>query len=268
MVLGIIGCGKMGSALVQGALRSKSISKKRVFGFDKIPAALEYFKQETGCSICQNLKELAGKCDTFLLATKPQDAAAVLTALAKSLAGKPALVISIVAGLTNATMQSLLPTTIRVVRTMPNTPCLVGKGASAFSPGSLALPADEELASRLLSSVGTSLKLPETLLDAVTGLSGSGPAYGFVILEALADGGVKNGLPRADALQLACQTLIGAAHMVLETGMHPGALKDMVASPGGTTIAGLAALEKNGLRHALIEAVTAASTRAIELSKL
>jgi pyrroline-5-carboxylate reductase len=112
------------------------------------------------------------------------------------------------------------------------------------------------------------LKLPETLLDAVTGLSGSGPAYGFVILEALADGGVKNGLPRADALQLACQTLIGAAHMVLETGMHPGALKDMVASPGGTTIAGLAALEKNGLRHALIEAVTAASTRAIELSKL
>lgn len=268
MVLGIIGCGKMGSALVLGALRSKSISKKRVFGFDKIPAAMAHFQQATGCSVCQNLKELAEKCDTFLLATKPQDAAAVLGTLAKSLADKPALLISIVAGLTNDTMQSLLPSTIRVVRTMPNTPALVGKGASAFSPGSRALAADEELTSRLLSSVGLSLKLPERLLDAVTGLSGSGPAYGFVIIEALADGGVKNGLPRAEALQLACQTLIGSAHMVLDTGMHPGSLKDMVASPGGTTIAGLAALEKNGLRHALIEAVTAASIRADELSKL
>ena len=268
MVLGIIGCGKMGSALVQGALRSKSINKKRVFGFDKIPAAMAHFQKDTGCVVCQNLKELAGKCDTFLLATKPHDAAAVLSTLAKSLADKPALLISIVAGLTNDTMQSLLPATIRVVRTMPNTPALIGKGASAFSPGSRALAADEELTSRLLSSVGMSLKLPERLLDAVTGLSGSGPAYGFVIIEALADGGVRNGLPRAEALQLACQTLIGAAHMVLETGMHPGTLKDMVASPGGTTIAGLAALEKNGLRHALIEAVTAASARADELSKL
>lgn len=268
MVLGVIGCGKMGSALVHGALRSKVISADGVFGYDKIPAASAQFVQDTGATLCQSLGELAQACDTFLLATKPQDVAAVLAQLGEKLQGKSALVISIAAGIPLHKLESYLPENVRVIRTMPNTPALVGEGASAFSPGSRATEADSETTQALLAAVGLAISVPEKLLDAVTGLSGSGPAYGFIIIEALSDAGVRHGLPRAQALQLAAQTLIGAATMVLETGMHPGELKDMVTSPGGTTIAGIAALEKNGLRHALIEAVNAACTRSIELSSL
>ncbi len=258
----------MGSALVQGALRAKVISPTEVFGYDKIAAASAHFTQETGAGLCSTLAELAAACDTFLLATKPQDVAGVLAQLGEHLQGKSALVISIAAGIQLAKLESYLPENVRVVRTMPNTPALVGQGASAFSPGSRATAEDADHTSALLSAVGLALALPEKLLDAVTGLSGSGPAYGFIIIEALADAGVRNGLPRQESLQLAAQTLIGAATMVLETGIHPGALKDMVTSPGGTTIAGIAALEKNGLRHALIEAVNAACSRSIELSQI
>jgi pyrroline-5-carboxylate reductase len=144
----------------------------------------------------------------------------------------------------------------------------VGKGASAFAVGERATADDANAAEKLLSSVGLALQVPEKLLDAVTGLSGSGPAYGFLIIEALADAGVRHGLPRQDAIRLAAQTMLGAATMVLETSLHPAQLKDMVTSPGGTTIEGLAALEKNGVRHALIEAVSAATHRSIELSKI
>ena len=148
---------------------------------------------------------------------------------------------------------------------MPNTPALVGQGAAAFSRSRNARDDDASFAARLLGSVGIAIEVPEHLLDAVTGLSGSGPAYVYLAIEALADGGVRCGIPRADSLRLAAQTVLGAATMVLETGQHPGALKDMVASPAGTTIAGIAALEKAGFRSALIEAVSAASARATEL---
>lgn len=268
MILGVIGCGKMGSALVLGALRANVIHSDAVFGYDKIAAASSKFSKETGAASCDSLTDLAQRCDTFLLSTKPQDVAAVLTELGQSLAGRSALVISIAAGISVANLESCLPENCRVIRTMPNTPALVGKGASAFSPGGRATAADCHTTAALLAAVGLALPLPEHLLDAVTGLSGSGPAYGFIMIEALADAGVSVGLPRQESLQLAAQTLLGAAAMVLETGLHPAALKDMVTSPGGTTIAAVAALEKYGIRHALIEAVTAATSRAKELSSL
>jgi pyrroline-5-carboxylate reductase len=268
MNFGVIGCGKMGSALVAGALRSGALQSGQVWGFDAIPAATEEFCQQTHGQAATTLADLATHCDTFLLATKPHQVRDVLQQLGHALQHKPALVISVAAGIPLAVLENCLPPTVRVIRTMPNTPALVGQGATAYSPGQRALPADATAAAALFSAVGLAIEVPERLLDAVTGLSGSGPAYGFIIIEALADAGVRQGLPRADALKLAAQTLLGAATMVLETGQHPGALKDMVTSPGGTTIAGIAALEEHGLRHALHAAVAAASQRSRELSSL
>jgi len=154
-----------------------------------------------------------------------------------------------------------------VIRVMPNTPALVGAAASGFARSSTATNADAQLVQDMLNTVGLSIEVPEHLLDAVTGLSGSGPAYVFQIIEALSDGGVRVGLPRQAATQLAAQTLLGAAKMVLETGEHPGSLKDAVTSPGGTTIAGLHALERGGLRATLMDAVEAATERSIELGR-
>ena len=268
MNFGVIGCGKMGSALVGGALRSGALVAGKVWGYDAIDAASADFSSQTGATAVSSLEALASHCDTFLLATKPHQVRSVLRELGDALAGKAALVISVAAGIPISVLESCLPENVRVIRTMPNTPALVGKGATAYSLGARADTADATHADALLSSVGLAVAVPESLLDAVTGLSGSGPAYGFVMIEALADAGVRQGLPRQQAIELAAQTLLGAAAMVLETGMHPSALKDMVTSPGGTTIAGIAALEENGLRYALHAAVAAATQRSRELSSL
>lgn len=268
MNFGVIGCGKMGSALVAGAVRSGALSSSHVWGLDAVAAAAEEFCQQTGARTAESLAELAVHCDTFLLATKPHQVRDVLMQLGKALGDKPALVISVAAGIPLAVLEGCLPDSVRVIRTMPNTPALVGKGASAYALGSRATRDDAQTAESLFSSVGLAIATPESLLDAVTGLSGSGPAYGFVMIEALADAGVRQGLPRNDAIKLAAQTLLGAAAMVLETGQHPSVLKDMVTSPGGTTIAGIAALEKNAIRHALHEAVAVATLRSKELSQL
>ncbi len=169
------------------------------------------------------------------------------------------LVLSIAAGVTLGQLAEALGSHCRLIRVMPNTPCLVSACAAGFSASATATADDVQLVERLLSSVGKAYELPERLLDAVTGLSGSGPAYVFVMIEALSDGGVRMGLPRDVATQLAAQTVFGAAKMLLETGLHPGQLKDQVASPGGTTIAGLQALERAGFRAALMDAVEAAT---------
>jgi pyrroline-5-carboxylate reductase len=177
------------------------------------------------------------------------------------------LLISIAAGVTLAKLESALPPGARVIRVMPNTPALVGRAASAFALGKCATPADGELARRLLSAVGIAFQVKEPLLDAVTGLSGSGPAYVFQFIEALSDGGVAAGLPRDLATKLAAQTVLGAAKMVLETGQHPGALKDQVTSPGGTTIEGLHELEKGRMRAIVMSAVRAATEKSKKLGQ-
>lgn len=249
----------MGSALVEGAIRSGSVSASQVSGCDSYQPAAEAFATATGATLAPDIASL--DADTFLLCTKPQHAAAALAALPAG----DALVISVAAGLTTAWLEARVPAGIRVVRCMPNTPALVGKGAAAFCRGKAATDADAAAARLLLGSVGIAVELPESLMDAVTGLSGSGPAFVYIMIEAMADGGVRAGLPRAESLKLAAQTVLGAAAMVLDTGLHPGALKDMVASPGGTTIAGIAELEKHGMRSAFIEAVHAAARRSAEL---
>lgn len=261
MKVGVIGCGKMGSALVSGAIRSGALRASDVIGYDPYPAAAEAFATATGAITTATIDAL-GDCDAFLLCTKPQQAAAALKSLHAS---HQTLIVSVAAGLTADWLHQHGPQDSRIIRCMPNTPALIGQGAAAFCRGPAATDDDAAFALSLLSSVGLAIELPESLLDAVTGLSGSGPAFVYVAIEALADGGVRCGIPRIDALKLAAQTVLGAAQMVLETGQHPGVLKDMVTSPGGTTIAGLAELEKNGFRSALIDAVSAATRRSAEL---
>ncbi len=212
--------------------------------------------------MCAGNRELVAGVEMVLVCVKPGDVLGAMAGL--DLSGR--LVVSVVAGLTLAELQRLAGPGARVVRVMPNTPALVGKGAAAYAAGENLVPADFENVEKLFRSVGEVVRVKEGLMDVVTGLSGSGPAYGYMVIEALADGGVLMGLPREMALRLAAQTVAGAAEMVLRTGEHPGVLRDRVASPGGTTIAGMEALEKGALRSALIAAVRAASERSKELA--
>jgi pyrroline-5-carboxylate reductase len=204
--------------------------------------------------------------DLIVLAVKPQNMAALLDEVAPAVQPRH-LIVSIAAGVTLGQLALTLGHDRRLIRVMPNTPCLIGASASGYAPGEMATPEDVALVERLLNVVGIAFRLPERLIDAVTGLSGSGPAFVYTVIEALSDGGVRVGLPRDVATALAAQTVLGSARMVLETGLHPGVLKDQVTSPGGTTIAGIHALERGGLRAALIDAVEAATKRSVELGK-
>ena len=223
------------------------------------------FTAQTGARTTTEIGEVLAASDVLLLCTKPQDIFSALANLQGDAADK--LIISVAAGVTILDLEKHTPEAVRVIRTMPNTPSLVGKGAAAYCLGGRCVDGDEETVRSLLGAVGMAINLPEKLMDAVTGLSGSGPAYIYLIIEAMTDGGVRAGLPRAEALQLAAQTVSGAAEMVLQTGNHPAVLKDMVTSPGGTTITGVAVLERNNVRSALIEAVAAAAARSSELGK-
>jgi len=208
---------------------------------------------------------MVAKADLVLLAVKPQMMGQVLQGLAQAV--EKQLVISIAAGIPTYYIETRFPRPVRVVRVMPNTPALVLEGASALCAGAHATADDLALARTIFEAVGRAVVLDETAMDAVTGLSGSGPAYIFVVIEALADAGVRVGLSRDVAQLLAAQTVLGSARMVLETGKHPAVLKDMVASPGGTTIAGLHALEAGALRATLLDAVEAAAERSRELGR-
>jgi pyrroline-5-carboxylate reductase len=263
----MIGAGQMATALGQGFVRSRLVDGKNLLAADPAADARERFAQATGGRTTTDNAAVAAEADVLFLAVKPQQIAQVAAELRGKLDAKK-LVVSIVAGIRLATLADRLGPGPRLVRVMPNTPCLIGQGACAYSLGENATPADGELVDRLLTSVGIACRVDEKLLDAVTGLSGSGPAFVYVIIEALSDGGVRMGLPRAVATQLAAQTVRGAAEMVAVTGEHPGVLKDRVASPGGTTIAGLQALEEGGLRAALMAAVETATRRAVELGNL
>jgi pyrroline-5-carboxylate reductase len=263
--VGFLGAGKMATALSAGFCRAGLTVRESIVASDVIPAARQHFTEATGARTVDTNAEVVQNSDVLFVAVKPHHVRPLLTEIQPHLAERH-LLISIAAGVTLETILGVAGRDRRVVRVMPNTPCLVGASASAYCLGGSASGDDAKLIDRMLSSVGVAVALPEALLDAVTGLSGSGPAYAFVMIEALSDGGVRMGLPRDVATKLAAQTLLGAARMVLETGQHPGSLKDAVASPGGTTIAGLHALEAGGLRGCLMNAVQAATLRSRELS--
>jgi len=264
--VGFLGAGKMATALAEGFIRSGLVKPTRIIASDVVEAARKGFAQATDAKASASNLDVVTAASVLILAVKPDQVMGVLDEI-KGKFTESHLLISIAAGVTLAKLESALGGSARVVRVMPNTPALVGASATAFATGRNATPADADLASRLFSSVGLAFRVKEPLLDAVTGLSGSGPAYGYAIIEALSDGGVAAGLPRDVATKLAAQTLFGAAKMVLETGQHPGALKDMVTSPGGTTIEGLHELEKGGLRAALINAVRAAAEKSRRLGQ-
>ncbi len=266
MKIGIIGCGKMAHALAVGAYQSGALNHATIMVYDPVPQAMETLASEINAISGKDLTDLITECDTLLLCVKPDTVGQILTTVAESQrTPDELLIISIAAGIQLDFMERTAGHSARFVRVMPNTPALVGEGAAAYSLGNHTSLADGEIVEGLLSAVGSVLHVKEQLMNAVTGLSGSGPAYIYMIIEALADGGVLEGLPRKQALELAVQTVIGAATMVRETGLHPAELRDRVTSPGGTTIAGITALEEGGLRSTLIKAVHQATQRGNEL---
>jgi len=266
LTLGFLGAGKMATALAKGFVEAGIVLPRHITASDPVKAAREAFAREAGAKVVENNQAVAEAADILVLAVKPDQALLVLEDIHKHFSPDKCL-FSIVAGLPLAAMESVLGETARLVRVMPNTPALVGASATAYALGPAARKEDEALAEKLFSSVGRAIRVKESLLDAVTGLSGSGPAYVFMIIEALSDGGVAAGLPRPIATELAAQTVFGAAKLLLESGQHPGALKDMVTSPGGTTIEGLHELEKAGVRGALINAVRAAADKSARLGQ-
>jgi len=264
--IGFLGAGQMAAALARGWTNARLVADEDGLASDPSPEARSNFQERTGWKAIPDNRTLVLDCDVLVLAVKPQVVSALLADVGSLLKGRH-LLISIAAGVTLERLAKETNSTCRLIRVMPNTPALLGASASGYSPGPSATAEDVALVDRLFNAVGKAYRLSEHLLDAVTGLSGSGPAFVYAVIEALSDGGVRMGLPREVATGLAAQTVLGAARMVLETGLHTGPLKDMVTSPGGTTIAGLHALERGGLRAALMDAVEAATKRATELGK-
>jgi pyrroline-5-carboxylate reductase len=268
MQVGLIGCGKMGQALALGAIRSGSLEAENLHVFDPIPAAVDQLLSDTSAHASPALSSLISACEVLLLCVKPGDIQTVLEQVADSeKSANDLLILSIAAGVTISQMESLVAGKARIIRAMPNTPALVGEGAAAYSLGSQANDEDATFAKSLLGSVGTVHEVKESLMDAVTGISGSGPAYVFTFIEALADGALLEGIPRDQALALATQTVLGAATLVRDSGSLPAELRDRVTSPGGTTISGLAALETGAFRSTIINAVSSATRRSKELGK-
>ena len=262
----IIGGGNMGEAILKGLIAAQLIKPQQITVTDIIEARLGYLRDTyTVQALTDNVKAVA-PADLIILAVKPQDITQTIQGIAP-VVDDPKVVISIAAGVPTAKIESAFGKPVRVVRVMPNTPALVLAGAAGLCVGSHATPVDLEVARVLFDALGRTVVVAEYLMDAVTGLSGSGPAYIFVLIEALADGGVKMGLTREAALTLAAQTVYGSAKLILETGLHPGELKDRVTSPAGTTIAGLHALEDRAFRGAVIDAVERATLRSRELGR-
>jgi pyrroline-5-carboxylate reductase len=264
----IIGTGNMGEALVSGLLGSNSSSPKKIICTDVRESTLESVKKEYGVQTTTSNLEAVTKSDIIIYAVKPQIMAAVIKETVEKL-DMSKLVISIAAGVPMAALESCLNKELRLIRVMPNIAAAVKEAATAVAAGKNASKEDIETAMSIFDSIGKTVFIKENyLMDAITGLSGSGPAYIFLIVEALADAGVKVGLSRQEALFLSAQTVLGAAKMLMETKEHPGQLRDRVTSPGGTAIAGLATLEKGGLRTTLINAVEVATHRSRELGEM
>jgi len=256
--------GKIG--FIGGGLLRSHVAAEVVLVADPSEERRRHLADSYGVAVIADNRTVVDGCDLVVLAVKPQLVGEVLAGCAPDWAERK-LLLSILAGVATATLEGALPVTPRVVRAMPNLPAIVGAGATAIAGGRAATAADLETARHLFASVGTVQVVTEGQLDAVTGLSGSGPAYVFTVIEALADGGVQEGLPRDVAQALALQTVLGAAQLVKESGEHTAILRDRVCSPGGTTIAGIKTLEEKGLRAALMAAVASASQRSRELGK-
>jgi pyrroline-5-carboxylate reductase len=264
--IGVIGAGNMAEALIRGLVRGGHVPAEHVMASNPRMERLEQLQRDYKIQVNTDNKVVARGSELCLLAVKPQIIEKVLREIGDQL--KPGtLVISVAAGIGTETIEAAVGEGVRVIRAMPNTPALVGAGATAISAGKHASESDLATARAVFDAVGITVVLEEHHLDAVTGLSGSGPAYIFLILEALSDAGVKVGLSRRNAQRLAAQTMMGSAKMLLETDEHVGHLKDMVTSPGGTAIAGLHTLEQGGLRTTLINAVETATKRARELGR-
>jgi len=261
--LSAIGGGVMGEALVARLVAQQVYAASTVLVCDPSPERRQYLQQTYGVQASADNRQALAASEAILLAVKPQALDAVAAALP---AEGSTLLLSVLAGVPLAKLQGVFPGR-PLVRAMPNTPATVGAGMTAIAPSADATPEQVERARAIFAAVGQVVEVPETLLDAVTGLSGSGPAYVALLVEALADGGVAAGLPRAIAQQLAVQTVLGTAQLLQATGWHPAQLKDRVTSPGGTTIAGVAALEAGGFRSAAIAAVQAAAARSRELGQ-
>lgn len=261
--IALIGAGQMAEALLSGLLASPGADALAFFATDPSAERRDAVKRRFGVRVGTDNREAVSWAEVVLLAVKPQALPSVLNEVGGLLTGR--LVVSMAAGVPIQRILERVPAGTRVARVMPNAPALVREGVSALAFGPGVSEADRELVRDLFKAIGRVVEVEESLMNAVTGLSGSGPAYVCVAIEALSDGGVKVGLPRSVAETLAAQTMLGAARMLLETGESPGRLKDRVASPGGTTIAGLHALEQGGLRASLIAAVEAATKRAAEL---
>ena len=264
--IGFIGGGKMGEALAKGLIRAKLSTADNIIVSDVDNKRCQALEDETGIKTTQGNKEVTANSDVIILAVKPNIMGTILEELKSDITSEH-LVVSIAAGIPLNFMESSLNEGCRAIRVMPNTPCLVGETAAGYALGKNATRDDGELVGRILNAVGKPYLLEEKYLDAVTGLSGSGPAFIYMVIEALADGGVKMGLPRGVSTELAAQTTFGAAKMVLESDTHIGELRDSVTSPGGTTIEGLHALEKGGLSNTLINAVEVATKKSKRLGK-
>lgn len=266
ITVGFLGAGKMATALAKGFVRAGVVQPGRLFASDVVPAARDAFSKETGGTDLADNQSVIRNAKVIILAVKPNQITELLTELRPAVTPEH-LFLSIAAGITLAKLEAALPAGARVVRVMPNTPALVGESAAGYALGKQATAADGALTQQLLAATGVAFEVKEYLLDAVTGLSGSGPAYVCLMIEALSDGGVAAGLPRDVATRLAAQTLLGTAKMVLETGTHPAVLRDMVTSPGGTTIEGLHELEKAGVRAGLMNAVRVAADKSRKLGQ-
>jgi pyrroline-5-carboxylate reductase len=264
--IGFLGGGKMAAALAKGVVAAGLVKAANILASDPVATALTAFAAQSGGKTTGCNGDVVQFAHVLVLAVKPGNVAELLEEIRPHFTPGH-LLISIAAGMPIARLESGLGVGARVIRVMPNTPALVGASATAYALGKAATAADAALAHKIFSAIGVAFPLKEAMLDAVTGLSGSGPAYAYLMIEALSDGGVAAGLPREVATKLAAQTLLGSAKMVLETGLHPGALKDMVTSPGGTTIEGLHEMEKGNVRGVLISAVRAATEKSRKLGQ-
>jgi pyrroline-5-carboxylate reductase len=268
--LGFIGGGNMAEAMIKGLISASFVEPNSIFVSDVVSERLEFLHSEYKVKAVPDNRELVGKCDILILAVKPQVVKAVIKNV-RDLIDAKKLLVSVAAGVPIATILKVLKAgqnkKYNVVRTMPNTPALVQEGVTAIAAGENVSKVDIQIAHRLFEAVGKTVDVDEIHLDAVTGLSGSGPAYIFMIIEALSDAGVKMGLSRDVSNTLTVQTVLGSAKLAWESQKHPGELKDMVTSPGGTTISGLHSLEKGGLRTTLMNAVEAATKRSQELGR-